>query len=354
LTPLEAELALHSGGRYDLAAMALRRRLPRPAPGVAPDARLECRGRVSVVTPTMGSRQRYHEALWECFEAQTWEDKELVVLETYDTEPSAFLRRKAAEDERLVHVCIPTPPGDDFSVGLKRNMTLHLASGEFVVNFDDDDLYAADYVEAMVGEMQARGLHAVTLSSWFNYYVGTGVCTYSDPESWDEWASDDEDLDEILYGYGFSYAHRRQVALDQPYPDAAFAEDAPFLLGLRAAHGKAKVGLKQDTEGLCMHIMHRANSAQVLGSREVAKAAVQGLAVARLRAFRAYDRRAAELHAQCRWWSTWPAWADPFSTVLADVVGSLKALHWDCQAAEKAFHFKCTPPAACEGRTCSL
>jgi len=46
------------------------------------------------------------------------------------------------------------PPGEDFSVGLKRNMTLHLASGQFIVNFDDDDIYAASYVSKAVGELQ--------------------------------------------------------------------------------------------------------------------------------------------------------------------------------------------------------
>merc|ERR1712060_281178 len=131
-------------------------------------------------------------------------------------------------DRRLVHITMQRAVGTDFTVGLKRNMTLHIASGEFVVNFDDDDLYAPQYVQKIVGEMQAKDLVGVTLSSWYNYYTGWGMCTFSDPSGWDEWADDAEELENILYGYGFSYSHRRQPTLTNYYPNVSFAEDAPF------------------------------------------------------------------------------------------------------------------------------
>jgi len=37
---------------------------------------------------------------------------------------------------------IKRPVGEDVSVGAKRTLTVLLASGEYCVNFDDDDLYA--------------------------------------------------------------------------------------------------------------------------------------------------------------------------------------------------------------------
>jgi hypothetical protein len=234
----------------------------------------------------MGSRQQHHENLWRCFNAQTWPDKELVVLETYEDAPSSFLASKALTDKRLVHVAIPRKAGTvDFTVGLKRNMTLHLASGEFVVNFDDDDLYAPAYVQKIVGAMQARGLIGVTLSAWYNYYVGKGVCTFSDPSGWGEWVSDAAELDNILYGYGFSYSHKRQPSLQNPYPNVGFAEDAPFFLKLRDLFGKQRVVLWKDLEGLCVHIMHRANTAQVLGSSDVSPQDIAKLAVTDLKPF---------------------------------------------------------------------
>ena len=71
-----------------------------------------------------------------------------------------------------------------------------------------------------------------------------------DPESWEEWADDQQELDEILYGYGFSYSHRRTLSLLFCYPNVGFAEDAPFFLKLRDMFGKDKVQLYKDGVGL--------------------------------------------------------------------------------------------------------
>lgn len=260
-TRFEKDLFVLSGGSYSPDEMARRRRIPRH---LATGSSTEVMGRVSVVTPSMCSRQHFHEMLWASFEAQTWKDKELIVVESYEDEPSAFLAQKAKEDSRLVHVCFQRSEGEDFSVGLKRDMTLHLASGEFIVNFDDDDIYAPTYITKMVTEMCARRLQGLTLSSWYNYFVTTGAVGYADPRKvWEEPVEDmsQEAMDDVLFGYGFSYVHRRRPALALPYPNVGFAEDAPFFLGLRKALGNEKIGLKHDTEGLCMHLVHRANSA---------------------------------------------------------------------------------------------
>lgn len=287
---LERDLFLQSGGAYHAGEMARRRRVPGgklPA-GAGTGAAQQVPGRVSVVTPTTGSRQHYHEQLWGCFEAQTWPDKELVVVETYVDAPSAFFQRKAKEDDRLVYISLRVAgEEEDFTVGLKRDMTLHLASGEFVANFDDDDVYAARYAAEMVGELRARGLAAVTLSSWFNFFVRRGVCGYSEPASWGP--LDQEDLEANLYGYGFSYVHRRREALALPYPNADFAEDLPFMLKLREALGDDAVLLKADEAGLCMHIVHRANSTvDPEFSRELSPEELAELEVASSPAFQRY------------------------------------------------------------------
>ena len=213
-------------------------------------------GRVSVVTPTTASRARFHPQLWQCFVNQSWPDKELVVVETYHDEPSAFFESIARVDNRLKYVAIKRPVGEDLTVGAKRNATILLASGQYIVNFDDDDLYADMYVEHMVTAMQQRNLVALTLSGWHNFFEARGTAGYSGPNSWDP--EDQEEMDEILYGYGFSYVHLRVMALFFPYPNLAFAEDAPFMLKLRQKMGR--VGLLEDVEGLCLHIVHSTSS----------------------------------------------------------------------------------------------
>jgi len=285
LTKLELELLKGSRGLYDPRQLLQLRRVPVESSSV----RAEVSRRVSVLTPTMSSRRRYHEALWESFVQQDWPDKELIVLESYEEEPSPFLVQKAKEDSRLVHVAIRIPAGmKDISVGMKRNITLLLASGQFVVNFDDDDLYSARYCRAMIDTMDSEGLVAATLSGWHNYYREKGQCTYSDADSWGEWAETSEELSKILYGYGFSYSHRRRVAVDHPYPDVEFAEDAPFMLKFREVYGHQSVGLLEDTEGLCVHILHKANSAQVLASSVLTQEEIDELAVSSLDNFHLY------------------------------------------------------------------
>ena len=219
-------------------------------------ARAEVRGRVSVVTPTTASRARFHPQLWRCFLDQSWPDKELVVVETYHDRPSTFFRDIALEDARLKYIAIKCPLGEDLTVGAKRNLTIWMASGEYCVNFDDDDLYADKYVERMVTEMKKRSLVALTLSGWHNFFETRGCAGYSDPNSWDP--EDKNEMDEILYGYGFSYVHLRVMALFYPYPNLGFAEDAPFMLKLREKTGR--VGLMEDVEGLCLHIVHSTSS----------------------------------------------------------------------------------------------
>ena len=136
-------------------------------------------------------------------------------------------------------------------MGAKRNLTILLASGQYIVNFDEDDLYADRYVERMGTVMQQRILVAVTLSGWHNFFEARGPAGYSEPNSWDP--EDEDEMDEILYhiefhpfhprlldyGYGFSYVHLRVMALFYPYLNLAFAEDAPFMLKLRQKMGRS-------------------------------------------------------------------------------------------------------------------
>ena len=122
-----------------------------------------------------------------------------------------IFRRIAQEDPRLKYIAIKRPVGEDLTVGAKRNLTILLASGQYCVNFDDDDLYANRYVERMVGEMKKRSLVALTLSGWHNFFEARGSAGYSEPNSWDP--EDQDEMDEILYGYGFSYVHLRVMAL---------------------------------------------------------------------------------------------------------------------------------------------
>ena len=72
---------------------------------------------VSVISPTISSRAPYHEKLYTSFDKQTYQNKELIILDT-GPEPSPFF--SACTDPRVRYVHYPGPE-NSISIGEKRN-----------------------------------------------------------------------------------------------------------------------------------------------------------------------------------------------------------------------------------------
>ena len=116
------------------------------------------------------------------------------------------------------------------SIGEKRNRMTEIAAGDFIVHFDDDDFYAANYVEHMVAGIR-QGYDMVKLSGWFLY---SGV--YRTLGYWDchrtkgphyVWSKEpqvfkmvnDREAEEFKHyylGYGFSYAYQEAGLGERP------------------------------------------------------------------------------------------------------------------------------------------
>ena len=89
---------------------------------------------------------------------------------------------------------------------------------------------------------------------WHNFFEARGSAGYRNPNPGIR--KDEDEMDEILYGYGFSYVHLRVMAMFYPYPNWPLRRDAPFMLKLRQKMGADLIGLLEDVEGLCLHIVH--------------------------------------------------------------------------------------------------
>jgi glycosyltransferase involved in cell wall biosynthesis len=66
-------------------------------------------------------------------------------------------------DERLEFVC-PYPVkylklDQRLTIGQKRNVLAHYASGEFIAHMDDDDIYFASYISHSIGLLTSTGKH---------------------------------------------------------------------------------------------------------------------------------------------------------------------------------------------------
>lgn len=266
---------------------------------------------VSVVTPTSEKRHHFHALLYESFRTQTYEPKELVVVDT-GSAPSAFLVDRASRDPRVVYrwfnvndartqdlgECFmdrrpawqrpgqgswrrPAPRRradgqvhggvrvEGWTLGLKRNLACHLARGSMIAHFDDDDLYAPRYLEVMSAKLrEAAGRDAryggelppaaVTLQDWHVLDLADQTFGFVNPR---EEALLPEDMREsFTYGFGFSYVYSRAAWELATFADVEWAEDGNFtddLMSLGKAVQLVRSRTAKGTDALAAHSHHR-------------------------------------------------------------------------------------------------
>ena len=230
------------------------------------------RKKISVVTPTWG-RPQHMERLVRSFDAQTWPDKELLVLDD-SPEPDPFLRGLDDDRVRYHH------QAERMSVGAKRNWLARHARGEVVAHFDDDDYYAPRYLETMAGHLE--GMDLVKLSSWFAYSTTHGRLCYWDttevaeihyrvesgrpletvaiagmqPDEREAWARKN------LVGFGFSYVYLRTAWERVPFEEVRHGEDYAFVTA--AMDAGLRVGFVSDQEGLALVVRHAHDSSVIM------------------------------------------------------------------------------------------
>lgn len=98
-----------------------------------------------------------------CFLDQSWSNRELVVVDDGTEDYAPIL--SAIPADRLIHYRIARSP--DNNLGRLRNLSLDLARGELVAQWDDDDWYHPERLKrqamALTGEKQACVLAATLM-----------------------------------------------------------------------------------------------------------------------------------------------------------------------------------------------
>jgi hypothetical protein len=128
---------------------------------------------VSVVTPTRGKTQKWHPLLYQVFASQTYDPKELIVLDS-SKRPSKFFL--ALQDKRVYYLHVANT-----TLGVKRNRLASMANGTIIAQFDDDDWYAPTYLDVMVSRLHTSKADFVKLSGWFVYSCTLKFFGYFDP-----------------------------------------------------------------------------------------------------------------------------------------------------------------------------
>ena len=111
------------------------------------------------------------------------------------------------------------------SIGEKRNILIEKAKGEIIVQFDDDDYYAPNYVSSMVSALTHLGADLINLRGWFLYDVRSDFFGYWDlmQKEGPHYRCDQAgvaltmlspennlDFENNQLGFGFSYAFKKK------------------------------------------------------------------------------------------------------------------------------------------------
>jgi hypothetical protein len=164
--------------------------------------------------------------------------------------------------------------GKKLTIGEKRNLLVDRASGEIIIHFDDDDFYGPGYVSFMVDSMLEKGADLLNLRGWFLYDVRHRFFGYWNLEVKDglHYVCNDNGTSPIILssannaplainhlGYGFGWAYKKAVWQSAPFPDESWNEDGEFAL---VAQRKFRLDGVQDTQGVCIHVLHPSNISQ--------------------------------------------------------------------------------------------
>lgn len=115
----------------------------------------------------------------------------------------------------IEHIIVPTRG----SIGMKLNAGIEMASGDIIVRFDDDDLYASDYISRCVDKLKSgTGM--------------TGVCKFHlyNPNTGQLWLYDYNGSLPYIAGSGSAF-WRKEWAKNR-YPDSSMGEDGRFCMGM--------------------------------------------------------------------------------------------------------------------------
>lgn len=240
-----------------------------------------------MICPTSEKRQHFHPLLYQCFQTQTYEPKELVVVDT-GYRPSEYLMACAKTDRPVAYyyfsvddavhepsvgsiwdgtVCCGSATRRPrhlrrpaWSLGIKRNVACCLATGAVLVQFDDDDLYAPNYLTWMLphlgplsdGRFRAS---AAKLAAW--HLLDMSDLTFGFLDVRTDKGIRERERRGWVYGWGFSLLFTRAAWELTPLPDVEYSEDIGYVESLLAR--KVPVTLVQLPDisiGMCAHSYH--------------------------------------------------------------------------------------------------
>lgn len=164
---------------------------------------------VSAIMPTRARPQFAREAV-DYFLAQTWPNKELVIIDDQDAPSCQYGAPSADLSIRYKSLRVKQ------SVGAKRNIACSRARGEIIVHWDDDDFSAPGRMADQVERLLSSGLDL----------TGYSEMLFTDGAKWRLYSGSKD------YILGTSMCYRKSLWARRPFSEAQIGEDLSFQRGV--------------------------------------------------------------------------------------------------------------------------
>lgn len=108
------------------------------------------------------------EFAYDLYRKQSYDNKQLIIVYSgLDKETENFVGKIMAIDTSVLAVRIAQP--SQITLGEKRNIGVRAASGSYVCNWDDDDIYHVDRISTSLTALKQSGKKSATLSNIILY-----------------------------------------------------------------------------------------------------------------------------------------------------------------------------------------
>jgi glycosyltransferase involved in cell wall biosynthesis len=186
---------------------------------------------VSAIMPTRG-RPEFAARAVECFLAQTWREKELVIVDdlecpSFEQDPPEFRIWRFVQSRRL-------------SIGAKRNIACKESLGDIIIHWDDDDWSAPGRMADQVNRLM---IHGASITGYHSMVFEDGEKRYQFRASSKQ------------YALGTSLCYTRKFWESNPFPDKNTGED-------NAMVSRAKGIVSVDAGELMIARIHDGNTSE--------------------------------------------------------------------------------------------
>lgn len=122
---------------------------------------------------------------YQLYRSQLYQNKELIVIYSQDDIATThFIALITKSDTSVVGISLENSSA--ISLGSKRNIAIKAASGQYICNWDDDDIYHPDRISASIGSIYTSKKNAVVLSNVILYDKNVKQAFLSKRRCWEQ------------------------------------------------------------------------------------------------------------------------------------------------------------------------